>query len=85
MALLIAACQRSAAVESPAASPSPLTDTRATATLPADRWESYLKLQRELAHLERKLDPRLRSEERKRWAAFSKSQRQRMKVINKKR
>ena len=35
--------------------------------------------------LERKLDPRLRSEERKKWVAFSKSQRQRMKVINKKR
>ena len=57
----------------------------ADGTLPADRWESYLKLQRELAHLERKLDPRLRSEERKKWAAFSKSQRQRMKVTNKKR
>ena len=50
-------------------------------SLPEDRWESYLKLQRELAHLERKLDPRLRSEERKRWAAFSKSYRQRKKII----
>jgi ribosome biogenesis GTPase / thiamine phosphate phosphatase len=57
----------------------------ADGTLPADRWESYLKLQRELAHLERKLDPRLRSEERKKWAAISKSQHQRMKVTNKKR
>jgi ribosome biogenesis GTPase len=55
----------------------------ADGTLPADRWESYLKLQRELAHLERKLDPRLRSEERKKWAAISKSQRQRMKVVKK--
>jgi ribosome biogenesis GTPase / thiamine phosphate phosphatase len=45
-------------------------------SLPADRWESYVKLQRELAHLERKLDPRLRAEERKRWAALSKAQRQ---------
>jgi ribosome biogenesis GTPase len=50
-------------------------------SLPAERWESYLKLQRELAHLERKLDPRLRSEERKRWAAISKAHRQRRKIV----
>ena len=31
----------------------------ADGTLPRERWESYLKLQRELAHLERKLDPKL--------------------------
>jgi ribosome biogenesis GTPase len=37
-------------------------------TLAADRWQSYDKLQRELAHLERRLDKRLQSEERKRWA-----------------
>ena len=30
----------------------------ADGTLPAERWESYLKLQGELAHLERKLDKR---------------------------
>lgn len=53
----------------------------ADGSLPAERWESYLKLQRELAHLERKLDPRLRSEERKRWAAISKSYRQRKKIL----
>lgn len=52
----------------------------ADGSLPADRWESYLKLQRELAHLERKLDPRLRSEERKRWAAISKAHKQRRKL-----
>ena len=34
----------------------------------SDRWESYNKLQRELAHLERRLDKRLQAEERKRWA-----------------
>lgn len=56
----------------------------ADGTLPADRWESYLKLQRELAHLERKLDPRLQSEERKKWAARSKAYRQRMKITNSK-
>jgi ribosome biogenesis GTPase / thiamine phosphate phosphatase len=32
------------------------------------RWTSYKKLQRELAHLERRLDKRLQAEERKRWA-----------------
>jgi ribosome biogenesis GTPase len=37
-------------------------------TLPYARWESYKKLQRELAHLERRLDKRLQAEERKRWA-----------------
>ena len=38
-------------------------------TLDADRWESYIKLLRELAHLERRLDKRLQSEERKKWRA----------------
>jgi ribosome biogenesis GTPase len=37
-------------------------------TLPFERWASYKKLQRELAHLERRLDKRLQAEERKRWA-----------------
>ena len=37
-------------------------------TLPFARWASYKKLQRELAHLERRLDKRLQSEARKRWA-----------------
>jgi ribosome biogenesis GTPase / thiamine phosphate phosphatase len=37
-------------------------------TLAFGRWASYKKLQRELAHLERRLDKRLQSEERKRWA-----------------
>lgn len=53
----------------------------ADGTLPADRWESYLKLQRELAHLERKLDPRLRAEERKKWAAITKSYRKRKQIL----
>lgn len=39
--------------------------------LSAERWESYLKLQRELAHLERRLDKRAAAEERKRWKALS--------------
>ena len=37
-------------------------------TLEPGRWTSYEKLQRELAHLERRLDKRAQSEERKRWA-----------------
>ena len=43
----------------------------ANGTLAPERWESYLKLQRELAHLERRLDKRAQSEERKRWKALS--------------
>jgi ribosome biogenesis GTPase / thiamine phosphate phosphatase len=58
-----------------------VNEALAAGSLPAERWASYLKLQRELAHLERKLDPRLRAEERKKWAAVSKSHRQRRKVI----
>jgi ribosome biogenesis GTPase len=44
-------------------------------TLDPERWTSYRKLQRELAMLERKLDARARSEERKKWRRFSKAQR----------
>ena len=53
----------------------------ADGSLSDERWESYRKLQRELDRLERKLDPKLRSEQRKRWAAITKSHRQRRKVI----
>jgi len=44
-------------------------------TLDPERWTSYRKLQRELAMLERKLDARAKSEERKKWRRFAKSQR----------
>ena len=37
-------------------------------TLEAERWANYNKLQRELAHLERRLDKRAQAEERKKWA-----------------
>jgi ribosome biogenesis GTPase len=37
-------------------------------SLQFERWASYKKLQRELAHLDRRLDKRLQAEERKRWA-----------------
>ena len=53
----------------------------ADGSLPAERWESYLKLERELAHLERKFDPRLKAEERKKWAAISKANRKRKKIL----
>ncbi|HET6683977.1 MAG TPA: ribosome small subunit-dependent GTPase A [Gaiella sp.] len=43
----------------------------ANGTLAPERWESYLKLQRELAHLDRRLDKRAQSEERKRWKSLS--------------
>ena len=43
----------------------------ADGSLSAERWESYLKLQREMAHLERRLDKRAAAEERKRWKALS--------------
>ena len=43
--------------------------------LPAERLESYRKLQRELARLERRKDARLSSLERKKWRTFSKQQR----------
>lgn len=40
-------------------------------TLDRERWESYLKLQRELEHLERRLDKRAQADERRRWRAVS--------------
>jgi ribosome biogenesis GTPase len=43
----------------------------AEGTLAPERWESYLKLEAELAHLERRLDKRATSEERKRWKSLS--------------
>jgi ribosome biogenesis GTPase / thiamine phosphate phosphatase len=52
----------------------------ADGTLPFARWDSYKKLQRELAHLERRLDKRLQSEERKRWAKAGAAGRARMRA-----
>ncbi|HET9241982.1 MAG TPA: GTPase RsgA, partial [Gaiella sp.] len=52
----------------------------ADGTLSPERWESYLKLEREIAHLERRLDKRAASEERKRWKAVSQSAREAMKA-----
>ncbi len=44
-------------------------------SLPAERLDSYRKLQRELARLERRRDARLVSLERKKWRTFAKQQR----------
>ncbi len=55
----------------------------ADGTLSADRWESYLKLQGELAHLERKLDKRAAAEERKKWKAITQGARESMRLKGK--
>ncbi|HEY7381029.1 MAG TPA: ribosome small subunit-dependent GTPase A [Gaiella sp.] len=43
--------------------------------LAAERWESYLKLQREIAALERRLDKSAQSQERRRYRALSRARR----------
>lgn len=45
--------------------------------LPAERWESYRKLQRELRSLEVRRSKRLQAEERRRWRAVERSMRRR--------
>jgi ribosome biogenesis GTPase len=40
-------------------------------TLSSDRWASYQKLQRELLHLDRRIDKRAQAEERRRWRSLS--------------
>lgn len=47
----------------------------ATGDLPEDRYASYLKLQKELAFLERKMDRASKSEERNKWKKITKSMR----------
>jgi ribosome biogenesis GTPase len=49
----------------------------ADGTLDAERWRSFQKLQKELAHGVRKEDPLAAAAERKRWAAINKAGRQR--------
>ena len=49
----------------------------AEGSLPAERWESYRKLQRELRSLEIRRSKRLQSEERRRWRRVHKSMRKR--------
>jgi ribosome biogenesis GTPase len=52
----------------------------ADGTLSADRWQSFLKLQGELAHEHRKADPRARAESRKAWISRNKAAKARMKA-----
>jgi len=49
----------------------------ADGSLDAGRWRNYVKLQRELAHMERKDDPRSRAEQRKLWSQRAKANRAR--------
>ena len=52
-------------------------------TLSAERWDSYLKLQRELEHLDRKLDKRAASEARKKWKKLGQEGRESMRLKGK--
>jgi ribosome biogenesis GTPase len=52
----------------------------AAGTLARDRWESYLTLQRELEHLERRQDRRLQAEEKRKWKALSAAARENMRL-----
>jgi len=49
-------------------------------TLAPDRWESYLNLERELQHLERRQDKRLQNEEKRKWKARSADARENMRL-----
>jgi ribosome biogenesis GTPase len=48
--------------------------------LDPERWQSYLKLQRELEHLERRLDKRAQSEARREWAKRAAAGREAMRL-----
>ncbi|HVF19973.1 MAG TPA: ribosome small subunit-dependent GTPase A [Mycobacteriales bacterium] len=52
-----------------------VTQAIAAGELPARRLDSYQRLQRELARLERRQDARLRADERNRWRTIAKAQR----------
>jgi ribosome biogenesis GTPase len=52
----------------------------ADGSLAPDRWESYLKLQRELDHLDRRIDKRAVAEERKRWQTLEREARDNMRA-----
>ena len=49
-------------------------------TLDPVRWDSYRKLQRELEHLERRLDKRAQAEARRRWAKIGQQGREAMRL-----
>ena len=47
----------------------------ADGSLAPERWESYLRLQAELEHLERRIDKRAAAEQRRRWRSLSREAR----------
>jgi ribosome biogenesis GTPase / thiamine phosphate phosphatase len=47
----------------------------ADGTLAPERWQSYLQLQAELEHLERRIDKRAAAEQRRRWRSLARSAR----------
>jgi len=49
-------------------------------TLAPERWESFRKLQRELEHLERRLDKRAQADARRRWRLLSRDAAERMRM-----
>ena len=53
-------------------------------TLDPQRWESYVKLERELEHLERKVDKRAAAEARKRWKQLGLEGRENMRLKGRK-
>jgi ribosome biogenesis GTPase len=52
-------------------------DALASGELPAERWDSYVKLQRELEALATRQDARLAAEQRRRWRVHNKAMRKR--------
>ena len=52
----------------------------ADGTLPRERWESYLNLERELQHLERRQDKRLQAEEKRKWKSRSAEAKENMRL-----
>jgi ribosome biogenesis GTPase / thiamine phosphate phosphatase len=48
----------------------------ADGTLAPERWQSYLRLQAELEHLERRIDKRAAAEQRRRWRSLARSARE---------
>lgn len=52
----------------------------ASGELDAARWDNYVRMQREIAHLERRKDARAAQDSKKRWKAITKAHRQRQKL-----
>lgn len=57
----------------------------ASGSLAPERWESYRKLERELQHLDRRLDKRAQADERRRWRSLSLQMREHYRVRGRRR